>query len=116
VPKPKLPDEFRITVDTRYPNSQLVAIAGCLPILEVIFQHLKHASVFASLDAFKGLFPLDVDCQEIHSLLTDIGVFTRERIVQGSTNAAHAFQAGIYESMYSLLFLCVLIWIDDLLV
>ena len=25
-----------MTVDTRYPNSQLVAIAGCLPILEAI--------------------------------------------------------------------------------
>jgi hypothetical protein len=67
VPKPKLPDEFRMTVDTRCPNSHLVAIAGCLPILEVILQHLKLALVFASLDAFKGFweFPIDVDCQEI---------------------------------------------------
>jgi len=56
VPKPKLPDELRMTVDTRHPNSQLVAIAGCLPILEVILQHLKLASVFASLDAFKGFW------------------------------------------------------------
>jgi hypothetical protein len=33
-----------------------------------------------------------------------------------SKEAAHAFQAGMYESMDSLLFQCVLIWIDDLLV
>jgi hypothetical protein len=45
VPKPKLPDEFRMTVDTRYPNSQLVAVAGCLPILEVLLQHLKRISI-----------------------------------------------------------------------
>ena len=114
----KLPDELRMTVDTRYPNSQLVSIAGCSSILEVILQHLKLASVFANLDAFKGFwqFPLDVDCHQIYSLLTDVGIFTPERIVQGSTDAAHAFQAGMYESMYSLLFPCVLIWIDDLLV
>jgi len=118
VSKPKLPDEFRMKVDTRYPNSQLVAIAGCSPILEVILQHLKLASVFSSLDAFKGFwqFPLDVDCQKIYSLLTDVEIFTPERTVQGSTDAAHAFQEGVYESMDSLLFLCVLIWIDDLLV
>jgi len=80
VPKPKLPDEFRLTVDTRFLNSRLVALAGCLPILEVILQQLKLAAVFAS---FKGLwqFPLDVDCQEIYSLLTDVGIFTPERIV-----------------------------------
>jgi hypothetical protein len=118
VPKPKLPNEFRMTVDTRYPNSQLVSIAGCSSILEVILQHLKLASVFANLDAFKGFwqFPLDVDCQEIYYLLTDIELFTPERIVQGCTDAAHAFQAGMYESMDSLLLQCVLIWIDDLLV
>jgi len=36
VPKHKLPDEFGMTVDTRYPNSQFLGIARCLHILEVI--------------------------------------------------------------------------------
>jgi hypothetical protein len=118
VPKPKLPDELRVTVDTRYPNSQLVAIAGCLPILEGILQHLKLASVLPSLDAVKGFwqFPLNVHCHEIYSVLTDVGIFNPEPIVQGSTDAADAFQAGMYESMDSLLFQRILIWIDNLLV
>ena len=118
VPKPKLPDEFRMAVDTRHSNSQLVAIAGCLPILEVILQHLKLASVFATLDAFKWYwqFPLDVDYREIYSLLTDVVILTPERTVPGSTDAAHAFQVGMYESIDILIFHCVLIWIDDLLV
>jgi hypothetical protein len=75
--KPELPDEFRMTVDTRSPNSLLVAIAGCLAILEDILQHLKLASVFASLDAFKSFwqFPLDVDYQGIYSLVTDVEIF-----------------------------------------
>jgi hypothetical protein len=49
-------------------------------------------------------------------LLTDIGICTRESVVQGSTDAAHAFQAGMYESIDCLLFQFVLIWVDDLLV
>jgi hypothetical protein len=49
-------------------------MAGCLPILDVILQHLKLASVIASLNAFKRFwnFQPDVDCQEIYSLLTDV--------------------------------------------
>jgi len=64
-----------MTVDTRYPNSHLLAIAGCLPILEVTLQHLKLASVFAILDVFKGFwqFLLHVDCsvacKEVRTLL-----------------------------------------------
>ena len=38
-------------------------------------------------------------------------MFTPERIVQESTDAAHAFQGEMYESIYSLLFQCV--WMDD---
>jgi len=38
VPKPQLPDEFRMTVDTRFPNSQLVAIAGFYPSLKLFFK------------------------------------------------------------------------------
>jgi len=37
VPKPELPDEFSMTVDTNYRNSQLVEITGYLPILKVFF-------------------------------------------------------------------------------
>jgi hypothetical protein len=85
-----------------------------LPILEVILQHLKHASVSASWVAFRGFwqFSLAVDSQEIYSF----GIFTPERIVQESTDSAHAFQAGMYKAMDSLLFARSLIWIDDLLV
>ena len=49
-------------------------------------------------------------------MLTDIGIFTPDRVVQESTDAAHKFQAGMYESVDSLFFQCVLILIDDLLV
>ena len=90
VPKPKPQNEFKMTAQPT----------------EVILQHLKLASVFATLDAFKWYwqFPLDVDYREIYSLLTDVVILTPERTVPGSTDAAHAFQTGMYESIDSVLF------------
>ena len=43
VPKPGKRDEFRMTVDCRYANSQVQPVAGFLPILKVNFQHLEKA-------------------------------------------------------------------------
>jgi len=44
VPKPGKRDEFRMTVDCRYANSQVQPVAGFLLILEVNFQHLENAA------------------------------------------------------------------------
>jgi hypothetical protein len=72
-------DEFRMTVDCRYANSQVQPVAGFLPILEVNFQHLENVAWFSSLDAFKGFwqFPLAEESQEVYSFLTELGVLNR---------------------------------------
>jgi hypothetical protein len=106
-----------MTVDCRYANSQVQPVAGFLPILEVNFQHLEKAAWFSGLDAFKGFwqFPLAEESQEVYSFLTKLGVFTPTRLIQGSTDSAHAFQAGMMEVFGDMLYICVLIWIDDVL-
>ena len=53
VPKPNAKDDMRLTVDTRYTNSQVVPIAGCMSILEVIMVYLSQSRVLDILDAFK---------------------------------------------------------------
>ena len=53
--------------------------------------------------------------QEVYSFLTELGVFTPTRLIQGSTDSAHAFQAGMMEVFEDMLYICVLIWIDDVL-
>ena len=58
VEKPQLPNQFSVTVDTRYPKSHLVTIAGCLAIFEVILQHLKLASVFLQLECVQGVLAI----------------------------------------------------------
>ena len=79
---------------------------------------LKRATWSSSLDAFNGFwqFPLAVDSQEVYSVLTKLGLFTPARLIQGSTDSAHAFQAGVMEVFEDMLYICVLIWIDDVLV
>ena len=117
VPKPHKPSALRMTIDLRYPNSQLVKIAGTMPILEVVLQHLQGAEFFSTLDAFKGYwqFPLDPQTAEVLSFMTDRGVFTPKRLIQGCTDSVFMFQAGMQEAMGDLLYECVLIWLDDLL-
>ena len=98
VSRPKIVDEFRISEDTRYPNSQIESNVGCLPILEVILPFLKDSTEEASLDAFRGFwqFPLHEGIHEIYSILSDIGKLIPERIIQGSTDVARAFEAEMY--------------------
>jgi len=109
-----------MTVDChcRYANSQFQPAAGFLSILEVNFQHLEKAAWFSSLDAFKGFwqFPLAEESQEVYSFLTELGVFIPTRLIQGNSDSAHAFQAGMMEVLEDILYICVLVWIDDILV
>ena len=78
VPKPRKVDEFRKTVGTRYPNSQIIPVANPMPSLEVVLQYLSGTVVFASCDAFKGFsrLLLHVYSQEIKSLLSESGIYT----------------------------------------
>ena len=43
-------------------------------------------------------------------------MFTPTRLMQGSTDSAHAFQAGMMEIFEDTLYICAVIWIDDVLV
>jgi hypothetical protein len=110
---------FRMTVDLRAVNAITILSSWPMPIFEVVMAHLSGATRFAVLDAFKGYwqFPVDPDCQEYLSFMTHDGVFTSDRVIQGSTDAVDHFQAGMQEAIGNeLLYSSVLIWIDDLLV
>jgi hypothetical protein len=76
---PKHPGNFRILVDCRCANSQVQPMAGFVLILEVS-SYLDGASWFLSLDTFEGFlqFPLESECQEIYSFLTEHGGIFRQ--------------------------------------
>ena len=114
VPKPKHTGEFRMFIDCIFSNSQVQPMAGFLPILEVSMSYLKGASRFGSLDAFKGFRQFTL-CQAICFFLTEYEVFTPTKLIQRSTDSAHAFQAGMMEVFEGMVYVSVLIWIDDVL-
>ena len=106
-----------MVVDLRAVNAQCEPTAWPMPFLESIVQYLSCSKIWFLLDAFKGfwIMPLDESCQEIFSFMTDRGVFTPTRSIQGAKNSATQFQARMTQIFTELLFRSLIIWIDDLL-
>ncbi|POM78825.1 Hypothetical protein PHPALM_3603 [Phytophthora palmivora] len=71
------PDSFRMTVDVRRVNAQTVRLLWPMPIIEVILDYLNDLELYFLLDFFKGYwqFLLSLECQELFSFLTDMGIF-----------------------------------------
>jgi hypothetical protein len=109
VPKPKHPWEFGMVIDCRYANSQVHPMAGSLPILGVSMSYLEGA-----FKSFWQFWP-ESECQEIYSSLTECEVYCPTRLIQGSTDSAYAFQAGMMEIFDGMVNVSLLIWIDDVL-
>ena len=110
--------QYRMTVDLRAVNACVEPMHQPLPSLDVVISHLRGAGYFASLDLFKGFWqsPLHENSQELHSIMTDEGIYTPTRVLQGSADASQHFQAMMQEVLGDLLYSCVLLWIDDLLI
>ncbi|CEO98942.1 hypothetical protein PBRA_007056 [Plasmodiophora brassicae] len=107
---------YRLCVDLRQVNSRTVPTAWPMPNIEAASRKLADMTCFFTIDAHKGfwLMPIAKECQEIFSFMTDNGVYTPTRSIQGATNSALQFQARIakiFDDMKDHL----LIWIDDLL-
>ncbi|KAF0701908.1 hypothetical protein AaE_016248 [Aphanomyces astaci] len=117
VRKPHTKDEFRMTVDLRPINSQTEQIAWPMPMLEVVVDHLSGAVCFFLLDFFKGYwqFALDPSCQEMFSFLTDTGVYSSTRVMQGGSDSVSYCQSTVQEMFSEQLYKGLLAWLDDLL-
>lgn len=92
-------DELRFTVDLRGPNSQLQPIVSAMPHLESMLTSIEGSQVFSKLDMAHAYWqlPLSKDSQEILSIQTPLGVYSSNRMLQGSTDAGNHFQAVTQE-------------------
>src|SRR6185503_2347471 len=92
-------DSRRMVVDLRAVNALSESTAWPMPFLEAIVNNLAGSKFWFKLDAFKGfwMIPLAEDCREMFSFLTDRGVYTPMRSIQGSLNSAAQFQARMSE-------------------
>ena len=114
----KKPDgSRRMCVDLRGVNAISESTAWPMPFLEAIVNNLAGSKCWFKLDAFKGfwMMPLAEECREMFSFMTDRGVYTPKRSIQGALNSATQFQARMTEIFKSLIQDSLIVWIDDLL-
>jgi hypothetical protein len=109
--------EYRMVVDLREVNARSIPTACPMPLLEGIIQYLAKSKFWFILDAFKGfwLMPLAKECQEMMSFMTDRGVYTPLRSLQGAMNSAPQFQARMTKMFEELLWEKLVVWMDDIL-
>jgi hypothetical protein len=95
----------RMCVDLRAVNAVSESTAWPMPFLEAIVNDLAGSRCWFKLDAFKGfwMMPLAKDCREMFSFMTDRGVYTPKRSIQGALNSATQFQARMSEVFQSLI-------------
>lgn len=115
VPKPGT-DRLRFTVDLRGVNKQTVPVAPAMPDLETLYRSIEGSSVFANIDMCHAYWqiPLDEGSREVMSIQTPSGVYTPNRILQGSTDAGNHFQA-VTSRIFAELSSNMLQWLDDFL-
>jgi hypothetical protein len=111
-------DDLRYTADLKNINKWVEPTAWPMPNLEVVLEHLKGARFFAAFDLLKGYWqcPLHPNSQEILSLMTDEGIYTPTRIIQGFIDAVKYFQSTMQGCFREILYISLIIWIDDILV
>jgi hypothetical protein len=106
-----------MTVDLRGVNALCESTVWPMPFMEAIANHLAGSKFWFKLDAFKGfwMMPLSEECREMFSFMTDRGVYTPLRSIQGALNSATQFQARMSEVYKDLIYKNIIIWIDDVL-
>ena len=109
-------EELRFTVDLRGPNSQTQPIVSAMPHLESMLSSIEGSQVFSKVDMAHAYWqlPLSEDSQEILSIQTPLGVYSSNRVLQGSTDAGNHFQA-VTQEKFTTLDDNKLQWMDDFL-
>ena len=82
-------DPFRMTVDTRGPNSMTEPMLWPMPVLEVVMARLKAAKVFFCIDWFKGFWqlPLHENSREMYTIMGIDEMVESNRVLMGQTDA-----------------------------
>jgi hypothetical protein len=117
-PSAPLEDRYRLTVDLRAVNACTVPMKFPLPRLETFMERVAGKKFWGSLDLFGGFWqvPLHEDSQRYFSILTDAGIWTPTRLIQGSRNAAGPFQAVVSEALGDALNSACIQYQDDVMV
>ncbi|KAJ8575615.1 hypothetical protein ON010_g3595 [Phytophthora cinnamomi] len=114
--KPKT-DGSRRVINYKPLNAMTEAIAGLMPNLKTTLETVRGKKQYGLFDFIRSFWQLAVaeESREMLSYMTDEGVFTPTRVMQGSCDSALHFQVSMENCVAELLHEYLLIWIDDLL-
>lgn len=92
VPKPGS-DELRFTVDLRGPKSKTVPMKSSMPHLDSELPVLGGIKRFSEINFCNRYWQLALDpnSQEMMSIMTPIGIFSRTRVLQCGTDSGSHF-------------------------
>jgi len=115
---PKKNGYWRLCIDYRRVNEVTKKDVYAIPNIREIFDALKDATIFSTIDLFSGyhqipMYPRD---QEITSFTTKYGNYYFKVMPFGLTNAPATFQREMNRIFFELINDCVQIYLDDLIV
>jgi len=115
---PKKNGRWRLCIDYRLLNNITKKDAYAIPIIQEIFDALKDAYIFSTLDLFSGYhqIPMFKDDQELTSFTTKFGNYYFKVMPFGLTNAPATFQREMNRIFFDLINKCVQIYLDDIIV
>ena len=115
----KKPDgTWRMCVDLRRINAATKAMRWPLPKIQELLPHLAGAGFFASFDLTRGFwqFPVAEGSRQFMAFVTHRGLYEFNRTVMGARNSAAHFQKIMSELLDELIYVNVMVYIDDILV
>ena len=113
-----LTDDFRMIADMRNVNTKVRPMHFALPRLDTIVHHLAGSMCFAKGDKVNGYWQMDLEesSREYTAFDSSVGAFEHCRALQGYTNSGLWFQKGMEGVLRELLWIIVLLYLDDSLI
>eukprot|EP00833_Pecoramyces_ruminatium_P007356 jgi/Orpsp1_1/1181388/evm.model.c7180000077042.1 len=110
--------KWRLCIDFRKLNNVTVKDAYALPKIREIFDALKDAKIFSTIDLFSGYhqIPMWDEDMEKTSFTTKFGNYYFKVMPFGLTNAPATFQREMNRIFFKLINECVQIFIDDVII
>jgi len=110
--------KWRLCVDFRKLNDITIKDAYALPKIREIFDALKDAKIFSSIDLFSGYhqIPMWAEDMEKTSFTTKFGYYYFKVMPFGLTNTPATFQREMNRIFFDLINDCVQIYLDDIII
>ena len=107
---------YRLVVDYRGLNKQIVKTSWPLPRINFVIDSLDGTCYFSNIDLTSGYFQMDEDAQNVTAFVTPMGLYKWKRIPMGLASAPRAFQNLMELIMAGLSYDVALVYLDDIII